>query len=89
MYSKFCREQGWDDTRLITSLLSSLANINMEINPAVKVSLDVFVCLWHKLGKHTSRKRITNFVLGEGQNLLLLCHCRQQGVKPVRNQASS
>lgn len=23
------------------------------------------------------------------QNLLLLCHCRQQGVKPVRNQASS
>lgn len=59
MYSKLCREQELNDARLITTLLSSLANNNIEINPAVKVSLDVFVCLWHKSGKHTSRKKIT------------------------------
>lgn len=59
MYSKLCREEELNDTRLITTLLSSLASNDIEINPAVKVSLDVFVCLWHKLRKHTRRKKIT------------------------------
>lgn len=59
MSSKFCREQELNDERLITILLSPLVNNNIEINPAVKASLDVFVCLWHKLGKHTRRKKIT------------------------------
>lgn len=59
MYSKLCREQELNDARLITTLLSSLANNNIEIITAGKVSLDIFVCLWHKLGKHTSRKKIT------------------------------
>lgn len=59
MYSKLCKEQEVNATGSITTLLSSLANNNIEINPAVKVSLDLSVCLWHKLGKHTNRKRIT------------------------------
>lgn len=57
MYSKLCREQELNDGRLITTLLLFLANNNIELNPAVKASLDVFICLWHKLGKHISRKK--------------------------------
>lgn len=41
MYSKLCKEQELKDAGSITTLLSSLANNYIEINPAVKVSLDL------------------------------------------------
>lgn len=59
MDSKVCKEQELSNAGSMTTLLSSPANNNLDINPAAKVSLDLCVCLWHKLGKHTRRKRIT------------------------------
>lgn len=41
MYSKLCKGQELNDAGSITTLLSSLANNNIEISPAVNVTLDL------------------------------------------------
>ena len=85
MDSKACKEQELNDAGSMTTLLSSPANNNLDINPAAKVSLDLCVCLWHKLGKRTRRKRITQNkgCALRGTEFVIALSRRQQGVKPV------
>lgn len=69
--------------------MSSLANNNIEINPAVKVSLVVFVCFWHKLGKDKSTKKVTqNKVCAlEGTEFVITLSLQATGCKTSKKSS--